>query len=412
MAAVRKEELVRDVTARIKSVDDARELARRRLPKSIFQYYDGGAGSDVTNRANVAAFEQMLFRPRVARWFPQRDLRTTVLGHELSMPVGISSCGQLAIGHRDGECGVARAAGAAGTIMFVSGATSTPIEEIMAVATGPIFYQLYYLGGREASEAIVHRVKAAGVQGIVLTVDSAAPSRGPRVRPFWERARVPEGMDFREAVRFAPQVLVRPRWLADFLRDGMPEPRVAMALNERGRAMHRFDGGIKAMYKETPRWEDIPRLRELWDGPLVVKGILRVEDARRAVAEGVDAIVVSNHGGNYLDGSMPSIRALPEIVAAVGDEIEILFDSGVRRGIDVVRALALGARCVMLGRGYVWGHLAAGEPGVHHMLGMFHEQVDDALSFLGVQAPADLDPSFLDIGWSREGAAPYAAQLD
>ena len=338
----------------------------------------------MTNRANLAAFEQVLFRPHVARWFPQRDLRTTVCGHELSMPVGLSSCGQLAIGHRDGECGVARAAGAAKTIMFVSGATSTPIEEIMAVATGPIFYQLYYLGGREASEAIVHRVKAAGVQGLVLTVDSAAPSRGPRLRPFWERARVPEGMDLAEAdpLRAAGP---RPATLAGRLparRDA--RAAVAMALNERGPPMHRFDGGIKAMYKETPRWEDIPRLRELWHGPLVVKGILRVDDARRAVAEGVDAIVVSNHGGNYLDGSMPSIRALPEIVAAVGDEIEILFDSGVRRGIDVIRALALGARAVMLGRGYVWGHLAAGEPGVHHMLGLFREQVDDALSYLGV----------------------------
>lgn len=392
---------MRDVTRLIQSVDDAHALARRRLPRSIFQYYEGGAGSDVTNRANLAAFEQVLFRPRVARWFPERDLRTTVCGHEISMPVGVSSCGQLAIGHRDGECGVARAAGAAGTLMFVSGATSTPIERIMEVATGPVFYQLYYLGGRERSEAIVERVKRAGVQGIVLTVDSAAPSRGPRSRPYRERARAPEGMGLREAVRFAPQAFSRPRWFADFVRDGMKPPSVAMALNDEGRPMHRFDGGIKAMYKETPRWEDIPRLRELWDGPLVVKGILRVDDARRAVDAGVDAIVVSNHGGNYLDGSMPSLRALPDIVDAVGDEIEVLFDSGVRRGIDVVRALALGARAVMLGRAYVWAHLAAGEPGVRHMLELFRQQVDDAYAFLGVTSAAELDPSFLEIGWPQ-----------
>ena len=394
---------MRDVTARIRSVDDARELARRRVPKGIFQYYDGGSGSDVTTRANLAAFEQVLFRPHVARWYPERDLRTTICGHELSMPVGLSSCGQLAIGHRDGESGVARAAGAARTLMFVSGATSTPIEEIMAVATGPIFYQLYYLGGRERSEAILERVKRAGVQGIVLTVDSAAPSRGPRLLPYRERARVPEGMGITEAIRFAPQALRRPRWLADFVRDGMPAPWVAMALNDEGKPMHRFDGGIKAMYKETPRWEDIPRLRELWHGPLVVKGILRPDDARRAVAEGADAIVVSNHGGNYLDGSMPSLRALPEIVAAVGDEIEILFDSGVRRGIDVIRALALGARAVMLGRGYVWAHLAAGEPGVRHMLELFRQQVDDGLAYLGVRSLDELEPSLLDIGWETRG---------
>jgi isopentenyl diphosphate isomerase/L-lactate dehydrogenase-like FMN-dependent dehydrogenase len=391
---------MRDLATRMLSVEDARELARRRLPKGIFQYYDGGAGSDVTTRANLAAFEQVLVRPHVARWYPERDLRTTVCGHEISMPVGLSSCGQLAIGHRDGECGVARAAGAAKTLMFVSGATSTPIEEIMAVATGPIFYQLYYLGGRERSEAIVDRVTRAGVQGLVLTVDSAAPSRGPRWRPYAERARVPEGMGLTEAIRFAPQALARPRWLADFLRDGRPEPSVAMALNDEGKPMHRFDGGIKAMYKETPRWEDIPRLRDLWQGPLVVKGILRPDDARRAVAEGVDAIVVSNHGGNYLDGSMPSLRALPDVVAAVGDEIEVLFDSGVRRGIDVIRALSLGARAVMLGRGYVWAHLAAGEPGVRHMLELFRQQVDDGLSFLGVRSLDELEPSLLDIGWA------------
>ena len=178
-----------------------------------------------------------------------------------------------------------------------------------------------------------------------------------------------------------------------------------MALNEEGKPMHRFDGGIKAMYKETPRWEDIPRLRELWQGPLVVKGILRPDDARRAVAEGVDAIVVSNHGGNYLDGSMPSIRALPEIVAAVGDEIEVLFDSGVRRGIDVIRALSLGARAVMLGRAYVWAHLAAGEAGVRHMLELFRQQVDDGLAYLGVASLDELEPSLLDIGWATQPAS-------
>ena len=392
---------LKSIVSKIQSVDDARELARRRLPKAIFQYYDCGSGSDVTNRANREAFEQVLFRPHVARWAPERSLRTSICGFDISMPVGVSSCGQLAIGHRDGECGVARAAGAAKTLMFVSGATSTPIEDIMAVATGPIFYQLYYLGGRAKSEAIIERVKKAGVKGLVLTVDSAMPSRGPKHMPYWERAYVPQGMGLGEALRFAPQALASPGWLWDFIRDGMPEPMVAMALNDKGRPMHRFDGGIKAMYKETPRWEDIPWIREHWDGPLIIKGILRVEDARRAVAAGADAVVVSNHGGNYLDSSMPSLRALPEIVDAVGKDIEVLFDSGVRRGIDVIRALALGARAAMLGRAYVWPHLAAGEAGVLHMLELFRQQIDDGLGFLGVTSLAELDRSYLDIGWPR-----------
>lgn len=389
------------VIAEMRTVDDARELARRRLPKSIFQHYDCGSGSDVTNRANREAFEQVLFRPHVARWSPQRDLRTTICGQEISMPVGISSCGGLKVGHRDGECGVARAAGAAGTLMFVSGATSTPIEDIVAAATGPIFYQLYYLGGREPSGPIIERVKRAGVKGLVVTVDSAAPSRGPADCPFWERARPPQGMSLLEALRFLPQVITKPGWLYDFIRDGMPEPQVAMALNAEGRPLHRFDGGIGAMYRETPRWEDIPWIRERWDGPLIIKGILRVDDARRAVDAGVDAIVVSNHGGNYLDGSMPSLRALPDIVDAVGKDIEVLFDSGVRRGMDVIRALALGARAVMIGRGYVWPHLAAGEAGVRHMLEIFRQQVDDGMAYLGVTSIDELDRSYLDIGWQR-----------
>ncbi|MBM3679693.1 MAG: alpha-hydroxy-acid oxidizing protein, partial [Actinobacteria bacterium] len=207
-----------------------------------------------------------------------------------------------------------------------------------------------------------------------------------------------------EAIRFAPQALARPRWLLGFVRDGMPPPTVAMALGADGRPLTRFDGGIRSMYTETPRWEDIPRLRELWPGPLIVKGILRPDDARRAVAEGVDAIVVSNHGGNYLDGSMPSLRALPDVVDAVGGEVEILFDSGIRRGVDVLRALALGARAVLVGRAYVWPLLAAGEPGVRHILELFRRQIDDGLAYLGVRSLDELDPSFLEIGWDRHAA--------
>lgn len=385
--------------SKILSIEDAREMARRRLPKSIFQYYDGGSGSDVTNRANLEAFEQILFKPKVAVWNPQRELRTTVLGHEISMPLVISSCGQLAIGHRDGECGVARAAGAAKTLMFVSGATSTPIEKIMDVATGPIFYQLYFFGGPDASAKIIDRVKQAGVKALVVTVDSAAPSRGPKIRPYRERARIPQGMGLGEILRFFPQAISKPGWLFNYLRDGLRAPAVAMCLDDKGQAMTRYDGGIKKMYAQTPRWEDIPWIRKQWDGPLIVKGILRVDDARRAVAAGADAIVVSNHGGNYMDGSMPSIRALPEIAEAVGQQTEVLFDSGIRSGMDVVRALSLGARAVLIGRAYVWPHLAAGEAGVTHALEMFRRQIDDGLSYLGLQSIRELSPDCLDIAW-------------
>jgi isopentenyl diphosphate isomerase/L-lactate dehydrogenase-like FMN-dependent dehydrogenase len=388
------------VASRIQSVADARYFAERRVPAGIFQMFEAGSGSNVTMRENRRAFEEVLFRPRVAVFHRERELRTTVLGHQISMPVIVSSVGFLKTGHQDGEAGVARAAGAAGTIQFVSGVTNTPIEEIMAAATGPVFYQLYYIGGRDASASIIERAKAAGVSGLVLIADTPTTAR-PRDRLYPERRSLPTAVTLREAVRFAPQALTTPRWLVDFVRAGSQEPQVAMGLRPDGSPMRLFEG-IEKIYQQTPAWEDVPWIRRRWDGPLVIKGILTVEDARRAVDEGADAIVVSNHGGNVLDGDVPTLPVLPEIVDAVGGEIEVLMDSGVRRGTDVVKALALGAKAVLLGRAYVYALLAAGEPGVRHMLELFRQQIDEALAFLGVASIDHLDSSYLELppSWS------------
>ena len=296
---------MRNIEARIQSVEDARHFARRRLPKGIFQMFEAGSGSNVTMRRNEEVFEEVLFRPRSAVFHPERELETTVLGHRISMPVIVSSVGFLAAGHRDGEAGVARAAGDAGTIQFVSGVTGTPIEEIMDAATGPVFYQLYYIGGRDASAPIIERVWRAGVSGLVLTVDTPTVAR-PRDLPYAERASVPTAVNLREAIRFLPQVWNKPAWLFDFIRGGMQAPKVAMGLRPDGTPMGLFEG-IEKIYQQTPAWEDLPWIRRHWDGPIVVKGILTVEDALRAVREGVDAIVVSNHGGNVLDGSVPTL---------------------------------------------------------------------------------------------------------
>jgi L-lactate dehydrogenase (cytochrome)/glycolate oxidase len=393
---------MRDIASRIQSVADARDFAERRLPKGIFQMFEAGSGSNATMEENEDAFREIMFRPRAARFSTERDLTTTVLGHELSMPAYVSSVGFLKVGHRDGEAGVARAAGAAGTMQFVSGVTNTPIEEIMAAASGPVFYQLYYIGGRDASAPIIERVQDAGVSGLVLTVDTATIAR-PRDLPYRERRGVPAGMNLRELARFAPQALARPAWMLDYLREnGMKEPQIAMGLRPDGSPMGFFEG-IGQIYQQTPTWEDIPWIRERFDGPIVVKGLLTVEDAQRAVDEGVDAIVVSNHGGNVLDGSVATLRVLGEIAEAVGDDIEVLFDGGVRRGTDVIKARALGAKAVGLGRGYVYPLLAAGEPGVRHILGLFRQQIDEAMAFLGVESVHDLDRSYLDLpaSWDR-----------
>jgi len=296
------------IASRIQSVADAHQFAARRVPKGIFQLFEGGTGTRLTPHQNVEAFEEVTFRPRVAIFHPKRELRTTVLGHEITMPVIVSSVGFLAIGHRDGEAGVARAAGAAGTILFVSGATNTPIEDIMAAANGPVFYQLYYFGGRDASAPIIERVQQAGVSGLVLTVDSPTLTEGPEIL-YRDRGTVPTGINLRQAMRFAPEALARPGWLLDYLRGGIRVPQLAMALGPDGKAMGMFEG-FTHMFSGTPVWEDIPWIRKRWDGPIVVKGILTVEDARRAVDEGVDAIVVSNHGGNTIDGVSPTLRVL------------------------------------------------------------------------------------------------------
>lgn len=381
--------------SRIQSVEDARLLAKRRVPRGIFQMFEAGSGSNVTMDRNEEVFREVMFRPRGAVFHAERDISTSVLGHRISMPVIVSAVGFLQIGHRDGEAGVARAAGAAQTIQFVSGVTNTAIEEIMAEATGPVFYQLYYFRGRDASAPIIERITAAGVDGLVLTVDTPTVAR-PRDRPYYERASVPERMGLVDAIRFLPQLITKPAWTADFIRDGIREPRVAMGLRPDGTPMGLFEG-IPHIYERTPAWEDLPWIRKHWDGPVVIKGILTAEDARRAVAEGVDAIVVSNHGGNVLDGSVPTLPVLPQIVEAVGDQIEVLVDSGVRRGTDVLKALALGARAVLLGRAYVYPLLAAGEPGVRHILELFRQQIEEGLAFLGARSIHDLDPSYVEI---------------
>lgn len=390
--------------AKISSVEDARDLARRRLPASVYQMFEAGSGSNITGIRNEEVFNEVLFRPNNAVAVPHVDISTTVLGHKISMPLLVSSVGFLSVGHSDGEAGVARATGDAGTIQFVSGVTTTPIEEIMNNASGPVMYQLYYVGGRDASAPIIERVKTAGVEGLVLTVDTPTIAR-PKDVLWTKRRSVPMDVSPKELLKFAPQVVTKPGWALDIARsNGLQLPDIAMALRPDGSTMG-FWEGIGKIYEQTPAWEDLPWIRKHWDGPIILKGILTVKDAERAVREGVDAIVVSNHGGNVLDGSIPTLQALPRIVDAVGDKVEVLFDSGIRRGTDVLKALSMGAKAGLLGRGYVYPLLAAGEPGVRHILDLFRRQIEEGLAFLGTDSIHNLDRSFLDIpaSWARLG---------
>jgi isopentenyl diphosphate isomerase/L-lactate dehydrogenase-like FMN-dependent dehydrogenase len=379
---------------KINSVADARHFARKRLPKAIFQLFDGGSGAGITARLNEKAFEDVMFRPRAAVFHPQRDVRTRVFGHDIDIPVILSSVGALKIGHQDGELAVTRVAGRNGTIQFLSGVSNTSMEEIVAEATGPVYQQLYYVGGRDATAPLIERARDAGAAGIVLIADSAAPNGGAEI-PYPDRARIPSGMNVGEAIRFLPQIWNKPAWLKDFiLRGGMRMPVGANSVAKDVEPRPFLEARAR-LHDETPTFEDIEWIRSIWDTQIIVKGIVDPESARKAVEHGAAGIVVSNHGGNVLDGTIPTLRALPGIVDAVGDQIDIILDGGIRRGSDVVKALTMGAKAVAIGRPYTYGLLAAGESGVSRIMDIFTAQIDAAMAFLGVEKIQDLDPSLL-----------------
>jgi len=383
---------VRDLRQKIRSVADAEHFARRRLPRTLVHRIEGGAGQGLTVAANSKVYETVQFRPRAGIWTPLRSLATTVLGHTVSLPVLTAPVTNLRVFHRDGEVGLARAAGDAGTIACIGAFSGYPIEAIAAATTGVLFFQLYFVGGRDAAETLVARVRDAGVAALVVTLD--APMWTRRERLVTER--VPDLRPGRRAfLRLTPQVLARPGWGLGFLRDGL-RVDAPMALRSDGRPMSmRHASGTSA--KHPPTWDDLRWLREQFGGPIVVKGVLTADDARRAVAEGAAAVVVSNHGGNTLDGLPTSLEVLPEIVAAVGDEVEVLVDGGIRRGSDVVKALALGARAVLLGRPFMWANAAAGSAGVSCVFDIFRREIDATLAVLGCTSVTELDESYVRV---------------
>lgn len=381
--------------SRIRSVADARYFAEKRLPRLVRDYVRAGTGARTTLQSNVSSFDLITLRPRVARWFPERSIATTVLGHQISMPVMIAPTGGGRLVHPDGERGGARAAGAAGTIQCISTFAGTPIEEIVADATGPIFFQLYYPGSREAAGPLIDRVKAAGCAALVLTVDSAAPVHAEM--PAKGRVTIWRSDDSRrpliEYPRIARIFAARPIWTTRFLLDHGKGLRAAM-VTDGGKVASLFRGS-EVLTRQTPVWEDLPWIKERWPGHLIVKGILTVEDARCAVKYGADAIVVSNHGGNMLDGDPATISVLAEIVDAVGSDIEVYLDGGIRRGSDVVKALAVGARAVLIGRAWLWGLAAGGSDGVLAVLEALRTEIDDVVGGLGCADIHELNRSFI-----------------
>ncbi|MCW2715402.1 MAG: lldD1 [Frankiales bacterium] len=390
------------------TVAEAQRRAKKSLPPSVYMALVAGSERGKTLEDNIDAYSELGFAPHVANLAPKRDLATTVMGLHLDLPVMISPTGVQAV-HPDGELAVARAAAARGTAIGLSSFGSKTIEQVVAV-NPKTFFQLYWSGTRDQILARVERARAAGAAGIIVTLDwSFSQGRD------WGSPNIPEHLDLRTMVRFAPEVLRRPRWAAQWARSGALPDLTTPNMQLPGQPAPTFFGAYSEwMSTPLPTWDDLAWLRSHYAGPLMLKGIMRLDDALQAVDVGFDAISVSNHGGNKIDATKASVRAIPVIAEAVGSQVDVLLDGGVRRGSDVVKAVALGAKAVLLGRAYLWGLAANGQAGVENVLDIMRSGIDSGLLGLGKSSVLDLtkDDLLIPDGFERRLGVPAELPVD
>jgi isopentenyl diphosphate isomerase/L-lactate dehydrogenase-like FMN-dependent dehydrogenase len=374
-------------------IADLRLLAKRRLPRVVFDYIDGGAGAEVTMRENCRVFESVRFRPRNAVERTACKLQTTVLRTPLDLPFLLAPVGSSRLFFPRGECVAAAEAGIAGTAYVLSTLSGCALEDVRAASSGPVWYQLYLLGGRDAATDAIVRARASGFGALVVTIDTAVA--GQRERDLRNGGSELVSGNLLRMLPYVPQLLARPRWLLDFVRDGgmMKFPNVVIA----GQGPMAYEDVAAALERSTVCWDDMGWIRDAWRGPIVIKGVLTREDARRAIDIGAEGIVVSNHGGRQLDYVAPTLRALPEVVEAVRGRAEVFLDGGIRRGSDVVKALCFGARAVLIGRAYAYGLGAAGAAGVARAIEILRSDVIRTLRLLGCSDVAELDRSYLEL---------------
>ena len=381
------------MTVRAINVEDLRSLARRRLPRVVFDYVDGGAEDEITLRENCRAFQGITFRPRQAALSGGCDLRTRVLGTELALPFILAPVGYSRIIHPQGEAGAARAAGKAGTAYALSTISGHRLEDVKAASAGPVWFQLYLLAGREGAEGAIERARKAGYAALVVTIDT--PVAGMRERDVRNGLRELQMGSLFSKAAFMGQLLRRPGWLSRFFRDG-GLPKLENVIVPGKGPLPLMDVGA-ALSRTAVTWADMKWLKEAWPGPIVIKGVLTGDDARQAVDAGAAAVIVSNHGGRQLDYTPATLKVLPEVVAAVGSQAEVLMDGGIRRGSDVVKALCMGARAVLIGRAYAYGLGAAGEAGVTRAIEILSADLNRTMVLLGCPSVSQLNPSFIQL---------------
>jgi len=373
------------------SIEDAHRLAQRRLPRMILEFIDGGAEDDSTVQANLRAFDKVTFNQRVLVDVSKRDQTTTALGDHISLPVLLAPAGLNRLFWRDGELAVARAAGKAGTIFSVSIVSSCSIEEIAAVATGALWFQLYLWRDRDFIKLLIERAHQSGYHALCVSVD--VPIVGKRERDLRNGMTIPPRLELRNLLDASRRLT----WMRDYLFGEKILPRNFMGTAEGDDAVSLASYVNNELINPAANWEDLAWIRELWKGPLVVKGIMSVRDTLLALEHGVDGIVVSNHGGRQLDGLPSTLEVLPEIVKAVNGHAEVFMDGGIRYGTDVIKAIALGARACLVGRPYLWGLAAGGEAGVARVLEIFREEIDCTLALIGRPTLNEVDCSAVHI---------------
>lgn len=375
------------------NIDDYRELARRRLPHFLFEYIDGGAFSETTLRSNSSDLQKIMLRQRVLRDVSNISTETTLFGQKMAMPIGLSPVGIAGLNARRGEVQAAQAAEEAGVPFCLSTVSACSIDEVRAGVNNPVWFQLYMIRDRGFLREILARVKAAGTNTLLFTVDMPVPAT--RYRDM--RSGLSYGSMFQRKLTRSLQVMKRPHWAWDVGVCGRPHSlgNIAPVLGDNA-GIDEFWAWLGKNFDPTVTWADIDRIREEWDGHFIIKGILDPEDAKQAATIGANGIIVSNHGGRQLDGASSAIRALPKVVDAVGDDLTVLMDSGIRSGLDVVRALALGAKAVMIGRPWVYALAAKQKAGVSEILNLFANEMRVAMALSGCTKIEDINKAMIE----------------